>query len=191
MPKSIRHWTNLELRQYLKILKKNIFFISLFILGGAVLAFMFTFRWGSGVRFEEYFYISTPRTADSIYYSQETARNFTDTAVAILASPDFVSGIILPNEQIAVRKIAPQVIKLTATAFHQETAKSVVERTVSGFNQKVADLAGDQAVWLSPVGQGGQTYPLTPNRSLIVIFGALAGSVFALFVIGLKTYFKV
>jgi len=199
MPWLIRHWTNLELRVYLKILKKNILFILLFAAFGAVAAFMFTLKLASGVRFEQYFYLVSSNNPgsqaqpaeNSTYFSQEAARNFTDTAIAILSSPDFISEISLGNGQIAVRKMAPQVIKLTATASQEGTAKSLIEKTTSSFNQKILSLAGDQIVSLKPVGRGAQPVALAPNRSLIVIFGLLSGSVFALLVVGLKIYFKV
>jgi len=189
----------LELKVYLKILKKNILFILLFAIVGAVAAFMFTLKLASGVRFEQYFYLVSSNNPDSqtqpaensIYFPQETARNFTDTAVAILSSPDFISEINLGDGQIVVRKMAPQVIKLTATASQEGTAKSLIEKTTSSFNQKILSLAGNQIVSLKPVGRGAQPVALTPNRSLIVIFGLLFGSVFALLVVGLKIYFKV
>lgn len=188
---------NMELRQYLAIFKKHFWAISLFGVVGAVTAFVFVARLPSGVRLEQLFYIVPPASPKEDtynfegYFRQEKARNVTDTVVAILGSADFAQTVVVPPEAVSVHKIAPQLISIAVTSSQQENAKILLEKAVLSFNQKMADLVGfEQAVQLKPVANNPLTASVTQNKFILVIFGAVAGITFALFVVGLKTYFK-
>ena len=187
----------MELKKYLKILKENFYLVILFVLAAATISLLASPKIASGYRQSKIFYVSSPKIEASQYYtyegfySQEKARNFTDTAVAILESVDFTSQILSPQENIQVTKVAPQVLRISATAPSQTSTNLVLEKITTAFNQKMLDLQGaSQSFEIRPVGASQDIFYQGANRKIIIIFGALVGAIFALVVISLKTYFK-
>lgn len=184
----------MELREFLKIATRNIWAIIIFSVIGAVLAASIATKTSATVHLEQLFFIpaKSPNPESQIgtgYYDQETARNFTDTAVAILESPDFAKEL-KGQGTISVRKVAPQIIRISANAPHLQTAKGQIDEAASTFNRKMVDLSGTTLYELKAVGTGPQRTFSSPSKKVAAIFGVLAGSVFAIFAIGLKNYFK-
>ncbi|MEX2028266.1 MAG: hypothetical protein WD988_02090 [Candidatus Curtissbacteria bacterium] len=203
----------MELKEYIKTVKKNILIILLLIALGAAIALYFSINFKSGYKLEQSFFISSSRetsspisssretssltspqetSADSpqnSYYSLEKARNFTDTAVAILASPDFSGSLNAPGS-IAIRKQAPQVIKITAIAPQPQLAKSLMEKTISAFNTKLSQLQPSPAFQMSAIGKIPEPNNMNSSPKILLAFGAATGFVTSLIVIGLKTYFR-
>lgn len=188
----------MELKEYLIILKKYLFFIAILAFVGAIFAYYFAASRPQGYSTNQTFYLAGPKIEDNSnytyegYFAQEKARSFTDTAVAILDSSDFKSTVISPGQSLTVRKLAPQVIRLTANSSTPEAAHQLVGAGASAFNTQFITLAGDQgALSLKAIGQPPPAESDRLNRRIITISGALAGAAFALLVISLKVYFKV
>lgn len=180
----------MEIKQLVKMLKKYAYIILMFAIFGLIIAFILTRNHQQGVKVEQLFLIpppssnlAEPSTAGSFYYGQEAARNYTDTAVAILESPDFALGIA-NNSQITARKVAPQIIRITVGASNQASAQAHLNQAVSAFNQN-AQLK------LTPIGQSAQLVPQRASMKIMLSAGVLTGTIFALLVISLKEYFKV
>ena len=186
----------MELKEYLKILQKNAHLIALFVVLGAALAIVFASKFNKGPRYEQLFFLTSPKeTQDTAYrfegfYAIEKARNFTDTALAIIASPDFKNEVTTEGNTLSARKIAPQVVRLSISAANLDSAKSTMNRTRDRFNQKIVDLTGASEFQLKPIGTVIVPVASRPAPEALIIFGAIAGVVFALVTIGFKTYFK-
>ena len=188
----------MELRQYWKIIKKYLVVIVLFAFFGGIIAFVFSQKINEGVTLQKYFYVVAPRENNSQvynfegFYAGEKARNFTDTAVAILESRDFINEVGRNSNSIGVRKMAPQVIRITVSANTLAAAEDTLTATSNMFNKKLIELEGDNnAIQIKEISQSAQTIPPTVNSKVTTTFGLVMGAAFALFVVGLKTYFKV
>ena len=187
----------MELRIYLKIILKNLPIILLFAIGGSLIAFLITAKTASGVQLAQLFYIAEPQGSSSAsyryegYYAQERARNFTDTAVSILESPDFATLVKDSPGSIQVRKMAPQVIRVTASATSETQTASLINAAAGAFNQKMAPLSPAEPLTLKAIGNGPQAVFSGPTRSVSMASGFLLGTLFALLVVGIRTYLKV
>ena len=186
----------MELRKYLAILKKNWFFILIFAIFGAATAQIIASKLPSGYSKNQLFLITTSeKQSESFsaegYYAQERARNFTDTAVAILQSPEFLKEASRQEVAISAQKIAPQLIRVTAITPKPEDADFQIDKISSTLNQQLADLTGpNQPLQVKGVGSSSPTSYNAPNKKILIPFGIATGATFALFVTGLKTYFK-
>ncbi len=186
----------MELKEYIKILKTNIFLILLFAVLGASLAFFFAAKFEKDRSYQQIFFITAPSETEEVgfsfegFYSSEKARNFTDTAIAVILTPDFAAEVA-PVKITSVRKIAPQVIRLSAQAENQSEAKEALTDAKDIFNQKIIDLTGFESFQLKPVGNMVTPQTAKFSKNALVAFGALAGLIFALVTVGAKTYFKV
>lgn len=198
----------MELKEYLKVFKKYFAFILLVGLTGALIAYISTKSLPRAYSLTQTFYLaaltSTPGRSEPAlqsqdiysyegYYAQEKARNFTDTAVAILDSDDFKSDVGEDSQNLAVRKMAPQVIRLTASAPNSQSAQKLMSKTINIFNEKSVTLADSRFVLsLKPI----SSHVPGPSRDqidkkIITVFGLLLGFAFATFVVSLKTYFRI
>ncbi len=186
----------MEFKEYLAILKKNAFFILFLAIFGAAVSLLITAKITKGARLSQLFYVQAPKEALEVYhfegyYTQEKARNFTDSAVVILESPDFTSEVVDSSISVSVRKVAPQVIRLTVAAGDLQTSQEVIPKIASAFNSKMISLSGDdQAPKLVAIGQFPKALATRPTRSIATVFGAVVGGIFALMVAGLKTYLR-
>lgn len=183
----------MELKEYIAIIKKNILIIVIATVMGAAIAFYFSLNFQTGYKFEQSFFLTSQETsadtAQNSYYSLEKARDFTDSAVAILQSPDFI-GSLDTNGSVAVRKLAPQVIKITVTAPDPQLAKSTMAKVVSSFNAAIGKLQPNSNFQINLVGKIPDSQPAGPSPKIVLAFGAVCGFVVSLIAIGLKTYFR-
>jgi len=188
----------MEFKEYIKIFKKNIGVLLLLVVLGVVLALVITYKLPSGYSQSRLFYIAGPKTTSQTnydyegYYVQQKARDFTDTAVAILESADFTSEVGIFSVGLSVRKIAPQVLRLTAVAKDAREAEDAIEKISQSFNLKLVNLTGnDPALQIKPIGKAQPSYFSSPNKKILGVFGASLGFIFGIMVVGLKVYFKV
>jgi len=187
-----------ELKQFINILKKNIFFIVFFGVLGVVVALFFALKFSSGYQQSQLFYVNSPEeSTQSVYnfegyFAQEKARNFTDTAVAILTSPDFLKDVSNQSAAVGIRKLAPQVIRITVTASDPQVPAESINKIAAAFNQKLSGLTQEnKAVTIKPIAKIQEPVFAGPDKKVLIAFGLMAGVVFAILTIGLKIYFKV
>ena len=188
----------MEFKEYIKIFKKNIGVLLLLVVLGVVLALMITYKLPSGYSQTRLFYIASEKTTPQTnydyegYYVQQKARDFTDTAVAILESADFISEVGILPVSLSVRKVAPQVLRLTVVAKDPQDANDAIEKISQSFNAKLVNLAGyDPALQIKPIGKAQPSYFSSPNKKILGVFGGSLGFIFGILVVGLKVYFKV
>lgn len=185
----------MELATYIKILRKNIGVLIALPVAFAILALYLSTKLQSGYAFEQTFYVAPeegtlPQTQaspdQSSYFTQEKARNFTDTAVAILESADFRRD--LGSGSISVKKAAPQLIKITAVSQDVPTSQVLMEKTISTFNAKLKNLPADFQI--KAIGTPANPQKSAVSPKIIIAFALLAGLTIAVLTIGLKRYFR-
>ncbi len=188
----------MELKAYLETFKKYYLLIGLFTVIGAIIAFTYVAKTPAGSRIDQTFYVATqpknlgqaPATELDTYTQNQNARNFTDTATALAQSPDFSQAFVKSGQSLQVRKLAPQIIKVTATSQNSQESQNLLKSFEIELNQKIATLDPAAGVSIKSIGQTPSAYSTKLNRKIIILFGAFMGFVFAVFTSGLKTYFK-
>lgn len=187
----------MELKNAIDLLKNNIFFLIFFIILGAVIGYQSAQFLPSGYNQSQLFFVTKPQTdqqSDSYegYYSQENARNFTDTAAAILEDSQLLRQSLKDSQTATIRKVAPQVIRITLQSRKKENLAGSINQIAGSFNSKVADLTQSESpISLKPVSQASEISFFALNPLVLSLFGATLAIIAALFIIFLKTYFKV
>ena len=190
----------MELKEFIKILKSYLTVIIVLAIVGAASGFYSTRYFSSGYHHTQVYFLTDssaqPASVENIksenFFTQEKARNFTDTAVAILESPDFKSENIGTGDELIVRKLAPQVIRLTYVSPNADSNNSQLQKVTENFNTKSQSLTGStQASQLKAVAGFKPPSYSSLNQFVLAVGGAFIGIVFALFVIGVKNYLKI
>src|SRR3989344_3548542 len=148
----------MELKAYLTIFKKYALLIAAFIFLGALIGYIFAAKAPSGQRIDALFYISAqskntlpqPNPDLELYSQSQNASNFTDTAVAILQSPDFLNEFTKGSQAVSVRKIAPQVVKISAVTPTGIESQMLLATLEQNFNQKIASLDPSASLKIKP-----------------------------------------
>lgn len=189
----------MELTDLVKILKKEIVFLAVAIFIGALVGFYSTRFFSSGYLHIQHYFLTEARSQEvsdnlnrEIYYSQEKNRNFTDTAIAILESPDFKSEVVKKGDSLVVRKSAPQVIKLTYISKSPDENNTSLNNVKETFNSKIKALTESTSVsQLKPIGDNLPPVYSALNKFVLALAGSVLGIFFATFVIGLKNYLRI
>ena len=190
----------MELREYLKILKKYLLFIIIWMLLGALLAVIVVKSTGRGTSWQQNFLVVVPSEPLSVsgqnfryegYFAQEKAANFTDTAVAVLTSVDFTGPFLPAGYSLSSRKVAPQLVRITAVGVSEAETKRLIAEAAGRFNQKMAEWQSPSPPRLVAIAQDPKPASAPPRKVVVSVFGAVVGTTFALTIIALKTYFRV
>lgn len=188
----------MELKVYLKVFSIYWVLIAVLTLLGATFGYFYTRHLPSGYRATQTFFIApapTPYGAGPVPSSQfnleansaqEKARNFTDTATAIIASSDFQSQITSSGQTLTVRKNAPQVLTISAHAPTGEEASALMVKSKELFNSRF----GSPGATLEEIGPAQTPQTILGTPLIYTLAGAILGFGFAIFAISLKVYFK-
>jgi len=194
----------MELKLYLILIKKNLLVIIVCVALSASFAYFISIKAESGYKLEQSFLMSstsiqtnqTSQTASpQIYdfdnfYNQEKARNFTDTAVAILQNPDFANSLNIGGSRISAQKLSPQLIKITVISDSFSDSQFTLERAVLEFNRKLKALDPQNSLEVKPIGTAREPIFTRINTNIALAAGAVFGLAVSAFLISVKTYFK-
>lgn len=192
----------MELKAYTKILRKNFLFIVICVAIATAISYYAAQKSQNGYKLEQTYFIaqtqSQPSSPDQQippsgygnYYQQETARNFTDTAVSILQSPDFISLYTQSPHNVTTQKVAPQVLRISITSPTAAEAQFLLDRLIIGFNQNLKSWAPANTVELKAIGQSQEPFINGLDTKIIVAAGAVLGFALAVCVVAVKAYFK-
>lgn len=180
----------MDLKDYIKILAKNAFFIIILALIGAAVAFSSTGFLKSGYKNETVYFLIISGTGNLDAAKKIDPTNITDTAVAVLTSPDFLKEASTGSLSIGAKKLAPQVIKLTITSQSPELSKNSQAPVIEKFNQKLAIFVPEASLKLEPLGEEGQSFQQVLNSKILAVFGALVGLLASLVIIAIIRYLK-
>ena len=180
----------MELNQYIKLLKKNTLFILVLSVLGLTLATFMTKSLPSGFGQTQTFYINAPIIQDeenSAFFTQERARNFTDSAVSILESSDFKNEVLLsPGQAISAKKTAPQIIQISSSAQNSNDAQALMQKSVKTFNSKLVQFSQSQSpMQIQPVGQPQNPAEIVVNTKIFSLFCLLLGFAFSFLALSL------
>ncbi len=176
----------MELKEFIKIIRSYLAVIIVLAIVGAAGGFYSTRYFSSGYHHTQDFFL-----VENLF-TQEKARDFTDSAIAILESPDFKDEVLNPGDTLIVRKLAPQVVRLTYISPNVDTSNLQLQSITQKFNLKIQTLtASNQTPELKAIGNSQMPSYSSLNQSVLAVAGVLLGTIFALFVIGLKNYFKI
>src|SRR3989344_3986745 len=185
----------MELKDYWVILKKNLVFIIFLALLGALFAYLLTSNFQGGQRVQKHYLLLEEQAAGQGFGSPVICKesvDLTDTAVSILQTSDFKKEILKNQESLIVKKEARQVLNLSAQGSQQERAGEIIETAVTNFNGKAVNLFGQESkVRLAEIGASYESLRPALDKKITTAFGFLLGVAFAIFAVGLKTYFKV
>src|SRR5579872_298465 len=183
----------MEFKQYLELLKKNLIFIIIFTLGGLAIAILASKNLAQNYSQSETLFVSSQQQTqntqqDSAFYKEEEARSFTDTAVAVLQSPDFQNELS-PNGSISTKKDGPQVLTITASAQTPEESTTLLKNAITSFNNKLAGLNNQQTI-LKEIGTPSSPSLPRVNNKIAAVAGLIFGAAAAVVAISFKTYLK-
>ena len=185
----------MELKDYWQILKKNLAFIVFLALLGALFAYLLTSNFSGGQRVQKHYLLTEEQASGEELESPvifKESVDLTDTAVSILQTSDFKKEILKNQENLIVKKEAPLVLNLQAQAGQKERAYQIIQTAAANFNQKIAGLLGqNNQIRLMEIDSSYESLMPALDKKITTAFGFLLGATFAIFVIGLKTYFKV
>jgi capsular polysaccharide biosynthesis protein len=180
----------MDIKEYIKIIRKNAFFIVALTLIGALVAFYSTRFLSSGYK-NEMVYFLTVSTQDKSGLNQRLdPTNITDTAVAILTSPDFLNETSITPLSIDAKKLAPQVIRLTLTSDDPGLSANSQDSVVGKFNQKITTLVPETSLKLQSVGANSQSVHDVLNNKILAVFGAMVGLLASLIIITIVRYLR-
>lgn len=186
----------MELKTYIEAFKKYIVFIIALTIMGGILAFFITSNFKPGYSLSQTFFISPPNISqetsaeDPNYFAQEKARNFTDTAVAIIDSQDFKSTVLNGSQSLSVRKLSPQVIRLTVVSTSSSDATRLMQQIPTQFNSKLSTLQPDSPIFIKEIAPAPQPALVKADRRIFTVAGLILGFAFAFFALSLKFYIK-
>ncbi len=175
----------MEFKQYIKILKENLTYIVALGVLGFIFATFFIISAKGNYSISQTFYLqsTTPQQdAQDSYYSQEKARNFTDTAIAIIN--DMQDG----SSSISAKKLAPQLIRISAVS-KEKPASGSIQKSADNFNQK-KEVFGNSVELKALSNQSDATSTL-PKKSAIILFGAVVGLLFGITSVAIKKYLNI
>lgn len=187
----------MELKKFLKIGKKDLIFVLATSIIISALSYLSAPHISSGYRSQNTFYLSNPQAQSPQgynfggYFSQSTAINVTDTAVAIIQSLDFKAQLLNIPASISARKIAPQLIQITIASNDQQSPKIQMESIAKIFNQKLEALnPNGPTLTLAPILDQVTVSYFAINSKIVALAGFIFGVVFAVLILGLKSYLK-
>lgn len=186
----------MELKKIIESLKPYfLFLIILGIVGGIIGAKSASF-FPQGYRQSQLFFVTEPSAIDSqdsvgAYFKQEKERNFTDTAAAIIQDPNFSNEVFAAQVSLSVRKLAPQVVRITAQSPHKESLYGTFQKISTAFNTKINQLSISQANQITPIFEPENLSYFALNKFVLAASGVILGLISGIMVSALKIYFKV
>jgi len=188
----------MDLREIYKLIRNQIYFVIALILFGAIIGAQSAKFFPSGYSKSQLFFLTTAPVPDAgensyfaPYYAQENARNFTDSAVALMASQEFLEEVLPEGASVTIRKVAPQLIRITAQSPNPADLNSPLERVSQAYNQKITEVSPNAyASQLKAVSQPTAPAFYALNAQILAAAGAVLGLMSSLIVVGLKVYLK-
>lgn len=201
---------HMELREYIRILQKNITILIgiTLILGMGAAVFTLRIPEKHEAQFSVYIHkvAEQPQSGDFAYdgyYAQLTAEAFTDTVVGLFESTttakraleiadidENIAAVKSLHSKIQVEKIAPQLIEVSVTDVNRQYAITTVEALYASVEQEVAETNSDTLEGLSVKKINEQ--PLVLLKKQLLWLNTLVGLFVGLFtgvaIVAIKVY---
>lgn len=201
----------MNLKDVIKLLKKNIRLLGVYTLTGAVIGLVTSFIPGKYTATGSFF---IGRLADKPssafftyegYYATQTAQSYTNTAAAILESEDLKKETLLDlqipvtdnnikklNRSYRVTKRGPQIIQLTVSDYDQNVTERLYRQLSSNFLTMGRDLGTKNDENISVITIAKEPLLSRNQRSYpaYMLGGMLLGLSLSLFKISFREYMK-
>lgn len=178
----------MTITSFLELVKKNLIFIASLTILGALVAYVSTSFLKPGYSSTQTYFIKV----DQVVGGEENfvdINALTDTTVALISNPSF-NGQVNSGATVSAKKVAPQVIEVTAVSQNMETPPEVNRSAANNFNIKIKDLIKSHNLELKETAVAENSTKNVLNNRLTTSAGALLGLVCALFVITTARLFK-
>ncbi len=149
--------------------KKNIMFTLILVAIGMLGGFFSTGYLDSGFKYTKSYFVYTQNLPTS-----SDAEDYTDTAVAILQSNDFLNELKLDNVSLTTKKIAPYVITVSAKSEDITRSTQAIENLEKQFNDKAKNFTS-QEFKLNSIGTPSSAQYQSLNNKIMAVVGALLG----------------
>lgn len=180
----------MEAKELIKIARRNLIFFIIFALVGALVGFYSNKLLPSGYRQSRVLFVTSSKVSEpNAIIVQDPATNVADSAVSVIPSQDFLLYSQVKST-VEVKKLAPLVIRITATSHSPEQSQQDLETLISSFNTKISQLRSDASVQLAPVGTNTQASYFAFNSKILTLFGALIGVAAAITILAVSLYLK-
>lgn len=176
------------LDQYIKIAKTNLFFICALTAVGAVCGYLSVAHIESGYKAQQTIFVRIEKS-NPLAYESVDAQTITDTVVAYISSTDYQRKAN-KTSQTNAKKVAAQVVTLTATSQNLEEAQNSLKNTTTNFNQVAPDLIRHAKVELTNVGEQAIPTKNALNSRVLALFGTLLGFAASISIISVSRYFR-
>ncbi len=201
----------MELREYLKIVRKSLPLLIILAAAFGTLAFFVSLQLPPSYTTSLTLYVKRQATEPSAdyytfdgYYSQQAAEKFTETVVGFLKSKDILLASAkladLPTDQeslerlessIKIRQVAPQLVSLKVEQKDGWAAKkfciAVAQATTERIN--LLNQTGDKSISVDLLNPEPLVEKNEPKVVLNSLVGILAGTLLAFLYVFLKEYF--
>lgn len=174
--------------QYIKIVKTNLFFICALTLVGAICGYLSVAHIESGYKAQQTIFVRIEKI-NPLSYEGVDAQTITDTVAAYISSTDYQRKTNKISQTTA-KKVAAQVVTLTATSQSLEEAQNSLKNTTTNFNQVAPDLITHSKVELVNVGEEAIPTKNALNSRVLALFGAILGFAASISIISASRYFR-
>ena len=108
-----------------------------------------------------------------------------------MASQEFLQELLPAGSSVTIRKVAPQLIRITAQSPNPADFNGPLEKISKTYNQKIAEISPDAyASQLKAVSPPTPPAFFALNAQILAIAGAVLGLASSLLIVGLKVYLK-
>lgn len=202
----------MELRDYVKIIKKGLPLLVILATAFGVLAFLVSQNLPTTYSASLTIYVKRQATEASPdyytfdgYYSQQAAEKFTETVIGFLRSKDILLASAkladLPTDQqsleqldgsIKIKQVAPQLVWLKVEQKDSEEAKKFCTALAQATTERINLLnqTGDKAISVDLLNPEPLVEKNEPKIVLNSLVGILVGALLAFLFVFLKEYFS-
>lgn len=202
----------MELREYVKVVRKSLPLLVVLAAGFGGLAFFVSQQLPPMYTASLTFYVKRQATEASAdyytfdgYYSQQAAEKFTETVVGFLKSKDILLASArladLPTDQeslqqlessIKIKQVAPQLVSLKVEEGSSEEAKKFCTTLAQATTERINLLnqTGDKAISVDLLNSEPLVEKSEPKVVLNSLVGILVGALLSFLYIFLKEYFQ-
>lgn len=201
----------MELKEYLKIIKKNSKLILIIGIITAVSAFIFSIA--QPIKYETSLSLSIIKDKTQVtdnfkydgYYALQTSEIIADSTEQWLKSPETVDAIYKEaqvdlefkniksyTKKFIARKMSSQQVEVKFKTNTQEEAEKISQAVVGAINNKVKTLkeSSKQEISFSVDSENPITVESRPDAILNLIIGLISGLALGIFIVFLRRYFS-
>ncbi len=176
----------MTLNEFFEILRKNLIFIIVLAVVGALVAYFATGFIKSGYLNQQLLFLTIESKNPQDQLRGLDPSTTTDTAVALMNNSPQTSG-----SSTDAKKVASQVIRLTTESKNGQNSELVGQMATEKFNDEIKTYVPNYNLKLIQINQTTAPSRRLLNTNVLAVFGAAVGFLTALMLILIGNYFKI